>query len=79
MRMFGTIVGVLLILFGAALLLDAFTHSIGINLLAPNADSEDGNGVLGIAVGAVPLVIGLIILSKLQQNQDLPADDHANE
>lgn len=66
MRIFGGLVGVLLILLGILLMIDAFTHSIGINLLASGSSSEDGNGVLGIAVSALPLVVGLILLSKLQ-------------
>ncbi|XAL98136.1 hypothetical protein OT109_11060 [Phycisphaeraceae bacterium D3-23] len=76
MRIFGTVIGVILILVGAALLIDAFTHSIGINLLAagPSNSDTEGNGVLGIAVGALPAVVGLVILSKLHAKPDPPRD-----
>ncbi len=70
MRIFGYVVGGLLVVVGLLFLIGAFANAVGINLLSDGPTSKSVNGVLRIALAALPLVIGLVILSKLQKPKD---------
>jgi len=66
MKTFGYVVGALFTALGVLLMLGAIAGLVGIHLLGSGASEDGGNGLFGFALAAVPLVIGLVILSKLQ-------------
>ena len=76
MRLFGYMLGGMLTVIGLLSLMVALGRAMNINLFNWNNGAE-GNGVLGIALAAIPLVLGLLVLAKLQEGKKVDATDPA--
>ncbi|MCG8400352.1 MAG: hypothetical protein MJA84_02025, partial [Firmicutes bacterium] len=55
---------------GGLAMVGATWNAIQINVLSDSLINEGGNGIIFIALAAIPLVLGLVILSKLQKKRE---------